>query len=97
MGVALCPGFVFGVRVQLWLSDLLYGTWCQGSLSVSGVECLAFRVDGLAWVVGTVWDWGRGLGFNFWFWVCSRVQVLDSGPLFLLQNRQGGRITMYYY
>ena len=48
VGVASCPGFVFGVRVQLWLSDLLYGTWCQGSLSVSGVECLAFKVDGLA-------------------------------------------------
>ena len=58
VGVASCPGFVFGVRVQLWLSDLLYGTWCQGSLSVSGVECLAFKVDGLAWVLGTVWDWG---------------------------------------
>ena len=34
----------------------------QGSLSVSGVECLAFRVHGLTWVVGTVWDWGRGVG-----------------------------------
>ena len=50
----------------------------QGSLLVSGAWGLVFRVDGLAWVVGTVWDWGWGLGFSFWFWVCSGVQVLDS-------------------
>ena len=50
----------------------------QGSLSLSGVECLAFKVDGIAWVMGQFWGWGRSLGFSFWFWVCSEVQVLDS-------------------
>ena len=34
----------------------------QGSLSVSGVECLAFRVHDLTWVVGTVLGSGPGCG-----------------------------------
>ena len=34
----------------------------QGSLSVSGVECLAFRVHDLTWVVGTVLGLGPGCG-----------------------------------
>ena len=54
----------------------------QGSLSVSGVQCMAFRIHDLTWVVGTVWDWGRGVGFSFWFWVCSGVQVWTQGPVF---------------
>ena len=42
VGVASCPGFVYGVRVQLWLSGLMYGTWCPG-FSVS----LWCRVSGI--------------------------------------------------
>ena len=43
VGVASCLGFVYGVRVQLWLSGLMYGTWCPGfSVSlwcpVSGIQ-----------------------------------------------------------
>ena len=34
----------------------------QGSLSVSGVECLAFRVHDLTWVVGMVLGLGPGCG-----------------------------------
>ena len=34
----------------------------QGSLLVSGVECLAFRVHDLTWVVGTVLGLGPGCG-----------------------------------
>ena len=43
----------------------------QGSLSVSGVQCLAFRVHGLTWVVGIFL--GLGLG--------SGVQLLVLGLL----------------
>ena len=34
----------------------------QGSLSVTGVECLAFRVHDLTWVVGMVLGLGPGCG-----------------------------------
>ena len=34
----------------------------QGSLSVSGVQCMAFRVHDLTWVVGTVLRLGPGCG-----------------------------------
>ena len=34
----------------------------QGSLSVSGVQCMAFRIHDLTWVVGMVLGLGPGCG-----------------------------------
>ena len=34
----------------------------QGSLTVSGVQCMAFRIHDLTWVVGMVLGLGPGCG-----------------------------------
>ena len=50
----------------------------QGSLSVSGVQCLAFRVHDLTWVVGTVLGLGPGCGVQLL--VLGLLRGPGSGP-----------------
>ena len=40
----------------------MYGTWCPGFSVSLWCECLVFRVNGLAWVMGTVLGLGLGSG-----------------------------------
>ena len=59
----------------------------QGSLSVSGVQCLAFRVHDLTWVVGTVLGLGPGCG----------VQLLVLGLLQAPGSRLQGLCMFWHW